>query len=260
MKGEPRHISILLVEDDPVISRTLKLSFGFKGLDVMAAPTFKVAVHLLEQFQKKTIHFDAVVLDINLPDGSGLELCRHLRTMDKSIPVIMLTAHQAERDAVECLSAGADDYVRKPFGVNELEVRIIRLCKNKYNLETLSEKLTEKLTEKSSEASAGKIDFGDALKFGSIKISVDRHLAWIHDKQIKLGKREFDILNLLVKKSGEVVRRDEFLNLAENGSNVFDRTIDSHLSHLRKKLGEFGALDVLISPVYGVGYRLEMAP
>jgi DNA-binding response OmpR family regulator len=96
-----------------------------------------------------------------------------------------------------------------------------------------------------------------SLRFGALRIDPDKRLAWAGETQLSLGKREFDILALLIKKSGDAVTRNDILDALGEEAELYDRTIDSHLSHLRKKIKEAGILDVQIVPIYGVGYRLE---
>lgn len=219
---------ILLVEDDPLIAKSLKLSLPYKGFEVSVGESCRAG---LEKFSAKA--FDLVLLDINLPDGNGLELCRELRKKDESIPILLLTAKTDEQTAVDGLEGGADDYVRKPYGVAELVARMKRLLERK-----------RKDTK--------------PFRFGPLRIDLQKRMAWAGEEPLSLGKREFEILALLIKKSGEVVTRNEILDALGEAAEIYDRTIDSHLSHLRKKLKDVGAVGVQITPVYGVGYRLEV--
>lgn len=218
---------VLLVEDDRLIAKSLKMSLPYKGFDVTVCDTFKQG---LETFRAQS--FDLVLLDVNLPDGSGMDLCREIRKGNDSIPVLMLTAKVDEESAVQGLEEGADDYIRKPYGVQELVARMMRLLERKKKASPL-------------------------LRFGMLKVDPQKYMAWVADEPLNLGKREFEILVMLVKKNGDVVTREQILNAFGEDSEIYDRTIDSHLSHIRKKLKEAGGGGVQISPVYGVGYRLE---
>jgi DNA-binding response OmpR family regulator len=220
---------VLLVEDDKLISKSLAMSLPYKGFEVTACGTVGEG---LEAFRHK--RFDVVLLDVNLPDGNGFELCGELRELNDSIPILMLTAKTDEESAVNGLESGADDYVRKPYGVQELVARMQRL-----------------LERRKKEPAA--------FCFGPLKIDPQKRIAWANEVALSLGKREFDILTLLVKKSGNAVTRNEILNSLGEEAEIYDRTIDSHLSHLRKKLKDAGAHDVQIVPIYGVGYRMEAA-
>jgi DNA-binding response OmpR family regulator len=218
---------LLLVEDDPLISRTLKLSLSYRGYEVEVCET---ASDGRKKFLEKT--FDIVILDVNLPDESGYTLCKSLRQKTNGVPIIMLTARADENSAVLGIDAGADDYVRKPFGLEELTARLNRLVNR----------------------SSKKEDF---VSFHSIRLSPKQRLVWVDENLVSLGKREFDILALLMNRNGEVVTREEILTALDTDLDIYDRTIDSHLSHLRKKLKDADLKGVQITPVYGVGYRLE---
>lgn len=220
-------IRVLLVEDDPVIGRTLSMSLPYRGFHLKVATTVADGKRLFESEPS-----DIVLLDIQLPDGSGFDLCGWIRERNDWVPVLMVTARTDESSAVQGLSRGADDYIRKPFGLDELTARMNRL---------IGRKASQK----------------DLLHYRSIRIDLPERRAWVGEKEIPLGKKEFDILTVLVRHSGDVVTREGILEAVSDNPEVFDRTIDSHLSHLRKKLKDAGANDVHIAPVYGVGYRLE---
>ncbi len=218
---------LLLVEDDRMISRTLKTALHYRDFDVTICESVRAGREALEKNE-----FDLVILDVNLPDGTGYELCKTLREKQNPIPIVMLTARADEASAVRGIESGADDYVRKPFGLEELSARLNRLLSNK---------------TKSN----------DVISFHSLRISMKQRQAWVGESTVSLGKREFDILALLVKRSGEVVTREEIISTIDTDSEMYDRTVDSHLSHLRRKLKDAELKDVQITPVYGVGYRLE---
>lgn len=193
------------------------------------------AVSLCETFRSgleyaNAEHCDLILLDINLPDGDGFNLCREIRLRDPGLPILMLTANVAEESAVRGIESGADDYIRKPFGLLELSARIRRLLEKRQRKQ---------------------------LSFGLLRVDCDKHLAWVGDQALALGKREFGILSSLVARGGDVLTRQEILDAAGRDAEVYDRTIDSHLSHLRKKLKEAGSAEQIV-PVYGVGYRLAL--
>jgi DNA-binding response OmpR family regulator len=221
---------VLLVEDDPQISKSLQMSLSFSGFDVETAGT------IAEGWVKATASsFDIFLLDVNLPDGSGLDLCRRIRDTGRDVPILFLSARTDEAVVVEGMNLGAEDYIRKPFGTEELKVRMNKAMKR---------------------ASPAK----NQIDYGPISLSVDKRTATIHGQALKLGKREFDILVILTKKAGDVVTRENILSLLESNSDLYDRTIDSHLSHLRRKLRDVANDEIQIVPVYGVGYRLQKGP
>jgi DNA-binding response OmpR family regulator len=205
------------------------MSLSFSGYEVTTADT------VAEGWSKaSTSAFDILLLDVNLPDGSGLDLCRRLRETGRDVPILFLSARTDEAVVVEGMNLGAEDYIRKPFGTEELKVRM------------------NKALRKAS-------PIKNVIEYGPLVLNVDQRLATVNNHELRLGKREFDILVILTKKAGDVVTRENILSLLESNSEVYDRTIDSHLSHLRKKLRELVQDEVQILPVYGVGYRLQKA-
>lgn len=218
---------VLMVEDDPVIARTLQLGLAYRGFEVTPCETAREG---LETFSRE--RFELVLLDVALPDGSGYDVCREIRARDADVPVLMLTARLDEQSAVQGLEAGADDYLRKPCGLNELVARMNRLGERRGRSE-------------------------DFLELDSLRLSPRQRLVWVDQTPVHLARREFDILARLLRCPGEVVRRQDILDGLGDAGEMFDRTIDSHMSHLRRKLREAGLSGVHIASVYGVGYRLE---
>jgi DNA-binding response OmpR family regulator len=219
--------SVLLIEDDPAIARSLKMGLPYQGFQVTVCETLAQA-----RMSIRTQAFEIILLDLNLPDGDGLEICREIRKSHPLLPIIMVTAKTDETSAVQGIREGADDYVRKPFGVLELCQRMKRLLERRQSEENLP-------------------------SFGPLKVDLKKRRAWANDREIILGKRGFEILALLIQKQGEVVTRDDIFKAVGETVDIYDRTLDSHLSQLRKKIKDAGAAHILISPVYGVGYRLQ---
>ena len=218
---------VLLVEDDPVISQTLVMSLPYRGYEIDSVASLSAGWKRLSEGK-----YDMILLDIQLPDGNGFELCRRLREKDSVVPILMVTARTDEPSAVRALSMGADDYIRKPFGLDELTARMDRMVERKPNRSSW-------------------------LTYRNIRINRPERIVWVDDAELSLGRKEFEILALLVKRGGEVVTREEILDALSDQSEMYDRTIDSHLSHLRKKIREIADNRIQIQPVYGVGYRLE---
>jgi DNA-binding response OmpR family regulator len=226
--------NILLVEDDPVLGRGLSVQLELEGYKVQWARSLKAAFETY-----RASHFDLVVLDLGLPDGDGLSFVKELRETtntdkDHRTPIVILTARSDEDSVVKGLNAGANDYVRKPFGNRELLARIRTV------LTTLPS--GEKM-----------------LKYGELQIHPDRRKATYEEREIDLNRREFDLLCFFVKRAEMVVTRDTLLQLFGKDEELMDRTVDSHVSHLRARLRKAGAATIQISSVYGVGYRLERA-
>lgn len=218
---------ILIVEDDPQISKSLAMNLKFSGFETQSAHTISDAWDLL-----KIEHFDLMCLDIGLPDGSGLDLCQKVRDAGNDIPVLFLSARTDEATVVKGINSGADDYLRKPFGVEELKVRM--------------NKILRKFTLPSS-----------IITFGNLTIDPVKRVVTIMDQIVTLGRKELEILILLTKRAGDIVTRENILTALYENADMYDRTVDSHMSHLRKKLREVAGPSLQINSVYGLGYRLE---
>ena len=217
---------ILLVEDDPLIARSLVMSLRYEGFSLtVAASAVEAELALV------THGFDLVVLDVGLPDGNGIALCRQLREREPDLPILMLSARSEEASVVDAINGGADDYVRKPCGVRELSVRMRRLLGPARRSRSVA-------------------------SFGPLHLDLHRRTAEVGGRTLQLGKKEYDILALLVHARGDAVTREQILDGVDHSHAVYDRTIDSHLSHLRAKLRECGAA-LRIVAIYGVGYRME---
>lgn len=221
-------VKVLLVEDDPQIAKSLSLNLSFNGFDVAIAET------LAQAWAKLTARsFDLFLFDVGLPDGTGIELCQRVRAAGKTTPVLFLSARTDEETVVKGMNVGADDYVRKPFGIEELKVRIQRVLKRAPPA-------------------------GNVILAGPLSMDLDKRLVAIDGRSMTLGRREFEILAQMARRNGDVVTREAILENLEEKPELYDRTIDSHMSHLRKKLREAAGTRVQIVAVYGVGYRLQI--
>lgn len=218
---------ILIVEDDPQITKILKLNLRLSGLDTDNAITFQEAWGKIS-----SDHFDLILMDIGLPDGSGLDLCQRVRESGNDVPIVFLSARTDEASVVKGIKNGADDYLRKPFGLEELKVRVNKFIKKMVpNMQT--------------------------IKFGDLSIDPAKRVVTLMGQMISLGRKEQDILTLLARKAGDIVTRENILNTLYDNADLYDRTVDSHMSHLRRKLREVAGTSLQIPSVYGLGYRLE---
>lgn len=219
---------ILLVEDDPILSKGLAVNFSSEGYSVVSVNRLGLAIQEFEQAD-----WDLVVLDLGLPDGDGLDLCRHMRKGGSLIPVIILTAKIDEETVVKALNCGANDYVRKPFGHRELLARVAAALRTR-----------TKIVETSV--------------FGSLTLDCEKRLFYVGAAPYRLQRREFDILALFMAHPERVMTRVMLLDQLEMSDDTNDRTIDSHISHLRHKLKNSGCSDAKIKSEYGLGYRLTL--
>lgn len=220
-------IEILLVEDDPILGRGLQVGLEVEGYKILWIDDLKTAL----KFEIKN-DLSLIILDLNLPDGNGLDFLKKIRQSGSQIPVIILTAKIDEDSVVEGLQFGANDYVRKPFGQKELLARIKIATKEPLKRE-------------------------QQIRYGDILLLIDQRKVFFNEKEITMERREFDILNYFIQHSEMVVTRKSLLDFLGNENEIYDRTIDSHISHIRSRLRKAGVKSIQLTSVYGVGYRLE---
>jgi DNA-binding response OmpR family regulator len=222
--------NILIVDDEPKVIEVIKPYLEDEGFEVYTASTGGEALIIAEQ-----VNPDIVLLDWMLPGMSGLEVCLSLRKTSKA-GIIMLTARTDEGDRVVGLEVGADDYVTKPFGLREITARIRAL------LRRMEDNQTEQDTT--------------LLQRGDLKIDEAKYRVWKTDQEVTLTPAEFQILLTLAQRPGVVYSRLQLLQTTLGDAYLnYERTIDSHISHLRKKLEDDPANPVYIQTVHGVGYR-----
>jgi DNA-binding response OmpR family regulator len=218
---------VLLAEDDASISEPLARALRREGYEVEVREDGPTALDAGLQGG-----VDLVVLDLGLPGMDGLEVARRLRAEGHAVPILVLTARADEVDTVVGLDAGADDYVTKPFRLAELLARVRALLRR------------------------GSPDSGTAAR--GVRIDVESHRAFLGDEELNLTAKEFDLLRVLVRDAGRVITREQLMR------EVWDttwwsstKTLDMHISWLRKKLGDDAANPRFISTVRGVGFRFE---
>ena len=224
---------ILVIEDEEDLNQTLSFNLENEGYKVTSALKGSEALAILENESPP----DLVILDLMLPDISGLDICRHIRSKDnlKNISVIIVTAKGEEVDRVVGFELGADDYIVKPYSVRELMLRIqAQLRRND------SSEVTEENPEE------GNISFKDLL------IDNSKHKVFLSDKKISLTAKEYTLLKYLLTKADKVQTRDILLDKVWGYDNsVTTRTVDTHVKRLRSKLGKYGKN---IETIRGVGY------
>lgn len=221
---------VLLVEDDRGVRDSLARALGFEGYDVTTAPDGIEAMQVVEGVAP-----DVIVLDLMMPVMSGLEVARRLRARGDATPILMLTARHEVSDRVEGLDAGADDYLVKPFALDELLARIRALLRR-----------TEGVPGESS-----------VLEVADLRLDTDARRVFRGDREIELTKTEFDLLELLMRNAGIVLSREQIYEDIwgydfESSSN----SLDVYIGYLRRKT-EAGDEPRLIQTVRGVGYVLR---
>lgn len=220
---------ILIVEDEPDIRSTLEYNLHRDNFQTESVGNLLDAEKILS-----TSNISLILLDLMLPDGSGLDLCRKLKAdqSTSSIPIIILTAKDDEVDKVVGFELGADDYVTKPFSVRELILRIKAILKRKVQKPEVTEVERE---------------------FGELRIDSDSHEVFVNDEEVSLTALEFRLLKQLVDRRGRVQTRDQLLSdVWGYSADITTRTVDTHIKRLREKLGPIGKY---VQTIRGVGYK-----
>lgn len=231
---EQPQVRILLAEDDAAMRKAVKLNFVREGWHVVEAENGEEALALARQHR-----LDAAVLDVMMPKLDGIAVCKSLRTEGSQLPILFLTAKNDGEDRVEGLKAGGDDYLGKPFHIEELLLRVQRLLRSnaREGVEILKEYAFD---------NGGHIDF-DAFEI----------VTQAGESQ-RISKRECQLLRLLISKAGQVVSREEILEVVW-GYHAFPntRTIDNHIVTFRKYFEKDPKTPVHFTSVRGVGYRFN---
>jgi len=229
-----KNTKILIIDDQVSIAGIAKLNIEELGkyeVKIESDPT--QALDTVSRFRP-----DLILLDLNMPQVSGLELCKKLKGKDKfsSIPIIVLSGYKDENNKVLALNSGADDYIVKPFSLSELDARMGAVLRRGDN----------KAPERENEIIVGDL----------IVINIERHKVFVKAAEIELTPTEFTILKTFASHPGHIFSRVQILDhLWESPESVTERTVDVHIKHLRDKLGAEAA--ELIKNVRGVGYKLE---
>lgn len=229
--GNVEMAKILIVEDEPKIARFVELELKYEGYEIEVANDGRTGL-------EKALHagVDLVLLDIMLPGLSGIEVCRRIR-LESEMPIIMLTAKDDVTDKVAGLDMGADDYMTKPFEIEELLARI-RVALNRHTRKAAGNK-------------------PEILELGLLKLNLSSHSAHYGGDELSLTKKEFELLEYLMKNKNIALSREQLLN------NVWDyeyfgdtNVVDVYIRYLRQKIDDKYGIR-LISTVRGVGYIIK---
>ncbi len=226
-------IKILVIEDEASFVDALTVGLEREGFDVAIARDGQQGLTL---FHKG--HFDIVLLDLMLPKMSGLDVCRAIRA-GSNVPIIIVSAKGEEVDMVLMLEIGADDYVTKPYRLRELVARIRAVLRRRRD------------TEES--------DSEEVITLGNVRLDVDARRCYVDGREIKLRKKEFALLRLLLENPGRVLTREVLIDRVWGSDYVGDtKTLDVHIKRLRTLIEDDPKSPVRISTVRGVGYRYEV--
>ena len=222
---------LLVVDDEESIRALLETALRFIGFEVVTAANGAEALDAVMRSQP-----DLIVLDVNLPDLDGFEVCRRIRSDGNDVPVIFLTARDADEDVRAGFTGGGDDYIKKPFSLEELTLRVAALLRrHRRSPNTTPER----------------------LRSGSLVLDEDAHHVWLGDQEVELSPTEFRLLHYLMLNAGRVVSKSQILERVWDYDFDGDgRVVEVYISYLRKKLDREGAPTV-IRTVRGFGYSLR---
>ncbi|MBT7204534.1 MAG: response regulator [Deltaproteobacteria bacterium] len=220
--------TILIVEDEPKISHLLRDYLQQAGYETKESLNYEQIQGWVAQEE-----INLILLDWMLPEMNGLEICQQLRTIS-TVPILMITARVEEIDRLKGLDYGADDYICKPFSPREVVARVKAVLRRTYH-------------EDHAE-----------LRAGPLRLDQTTHQVWVDESEVVLTPNEFGVLKVLLQKPGKVWSRELLLQQVQGYQfNGYDRTIDTHVKNLRKKLATYG-LESSIVTVYGIGYRFQL--
>ncbi len=221
-------LQVLIVDDEPPIRKLLRMGLGSQGYDVAEAPNGRIALELLEQGP------GLVILDLGLPDMDGLEVLRAIRSRNESVPVVVLSSRGDETSKVQALDLGADDYVTKPFGMEELLARMRAAVR--HQLQIQGER--------------------PVFKVGDLSVDLVRRIVKVKDQEVKLSPKEYDLLRVLVQHAGKVLTH-RFL-LGELWDTLTDaQYLRVYVRQLRQKIEADPERPQYILTETGIGYRLR---
>jgi two-component system response regulator RegX3 len=226
---------ILIVEDEASFSEALAFLLTKEGFETAIAEDGRQAINMFNADGA-----DLILLDLMIPEVSGVEVCRTIRTQSQ-VPIIMLTAKDAEIDKVVGLELGADDYVTKPYSSRELIARI-------------------KAVLRRGQGEDGSNQDQDLLEVGPIRLNIGKHQVFVSGNPVALPLKEFELLEFLMRNSGRVLTRSQLIDRVWGGDYYGDtKTLDVHIKRLRAKVESDPANPILIQTIRGLGYKLENA-
>jgi two-component system KDP operon response regulator KdpE len=221
-------LKVLVVDDEPPIRKLLRLGLSTQGYDILDAPSGKVALELMAERP------DLVILDLGLPDIEGLELLRQIRQANEAVPIVVLSSRGEEAAKVQALDLGADDYVTKPFGMDELLARIRAALR--HQLQVHGER--------------------PIFRVGDLSVDLVRRIVRVGDKEVKLSPKEYDLLRVLVQHAGKVLTH-KFL-LKELWDDFTDaQYLRVYVRQLRQKIEQNPERPHYVLTETGIGYRLR---
>ena len=228
--------TILVIEDDPAVSQLVQLYMVHEGFEVLEAKDGETGLRMAIERSPSLI-----LLDLNLPKMDGIEICRRVREVS-DVPIIMVTARNDEDDRIEGLDLGADDYVSKPFSPRELVSRV------------------QAVLRRSRSENEMKEHHGGSVEVGGYNVDLDARTVFVRDSELHLTPTEYRLLVYFINSNRRTVSREQIIEGAIGYTFAgFERTVDTHISNLRRKLEQANGGERHLKTVYGVGYRFEAA-
>lgn len=219
---------VLLVEDDPILGKSVKNTLELESFEVKWAKSVSETKTLISDHD-----FQCILLDIGLPDGNGISLCKELRAHFQKIPIIFVTAQTDEESLIKAFDAGGTDFLRKPFSQKELLARLKAhtrdICGTKFS-----------------------------SAYRDLKINLESREVLFKQEKLEFNNTQIQILYFLTMNAEKIITRERLMEFLGKENEIFDRTIDSHISHIRKQFKLYDITEFQIKSVYGVGYKLEM--
>lgn len=229
-RDEPRQ-RVLVVEDEPALVDSISYALEVEGFEVVSASTGRDALT-----QARRTNPSLILLDVMLPESSGLDVCREIRS-ESDVPIIMLTARDTEADKVAGLELGADDYVTKPFSTRELMARVRAHIRRSTRSGTFA-------------------DANEVLRGGPIELDLDAHEVRVSGEEVSLRPKEFDLLESLMRRKNRLATRENLIDDVWGPSYFGDtKTLDVHIKRLREKLESEPSSPKNIVTVRGLGYK-----
>ncbi len=229
-KPETKH-RVLIVEDEPSLVESISYALELEGFEVISAVTGRDGIE-----QARIANPSLILLDVMLPESSGLDVCRQIRTTS-DVPIIMLTARGSEADKVAGLELGADDYVTKPFSMRELMARVRAHIRRSGRTGTFAVN-------------------NEVLRGAGVQVDIDAHEVRVDGRQVELRPKEFDLLESLMRRKNRLATREALIDDVWGPSYFGDtKTLDVHIKRIRQKIEETPAKPNRVVTVRGLGYK-----
>lgn len=229
-KPETKH-RVLIVEDEPSLVESISYALELEGFEVVSAVTGREGIE-----QARIANPSLILLDVMLPESSGLDVCRQIRTTS-DVPIIMLTARGSEADKVAGLELGADDYVTKPFSMRELMARVRAHIRRSGRTGTFAVN-------------------NEVLRGAGVQVDIDAHEVRVDGRPVELRPKEFDLLESLMRRKNRLATREALIDDVWGPSYFGDtKTLDVHIKRIRQKIEENPAKPIRVVTVRGLGYK-----